>query len=595
MMAEPQQATTAGGGVWALVPALVAIALIAAIMLRFDNQWAENDTVVLTEAARATLQEGTIDPSHNAYDHGFAYPTLVASLSAITGVQISTLQVSILPWLTVVTALMAFIAFRAVTRSSRYGAIAASLLLVQPDFLFVSQRGSHEKVTWTFVLTLLFCLVVSLEGQRLRQVVPYVLIFYTCGFAMLTTNAFFGSSFTTVILLALTGAVITTRRVFRVRASRRLIPRLGYVFLVLTCLAYVVLFYLYTPAGRNVANFARVADRLAALYLNVDTNIETRVERASTQRSTAQVSTSQRVSSPYSTISLGWTSTPTFVMLTLFTWLMMLAAFLVWLLLAVTFVRRGVARSELPLFLLWAFTAAAGAQIGMSIAADFAGALGQNLQLRLFPVFNVFAIPMIVVTAARYGIPRGSHLLRYAAIAICVIIPMVTAVAYPPATILIAAVFGLVLYVGTNWRRSIWAQRITFSAAVALFAYFASAAVLKATNDPVVSNKWTFYDDSEARGIRWTNTALPNDFVWADVDERIRSASALEEGDVVRPAALWTTSKAASVRYVFISTVIDDRAERLHSIIPLLSGTDRIYDNGGTQILHYVPLTPYQP
>jgi hypothetical protein len=580
---------------YALVPLLVALMVVLTIWLRFDNGWAENDTVVLTQAGRAVLDEGTITPSRFEYDHGFAYPSLLAMLSAVTGVEIRDVQFNLLPWVTLFTALMAFLAFRAVTRNARAGAIAASLLLVQPDFLFVSQRGSHEKMTWTMVLGLLFCLVASLEGRRLRQTVPYVIIFYLFGFAMLTTNAFFGSSFTTVVLLSLVGAVVVTRRFFRVQASRRLVPRLGYVFLVLTCLAYVVVFYLYAPAGRNIANLARVGDRLAALYLNVDTNVEQRVEQQSRVTSNAQVSRSSTVSSPYSSISLGWTSTATFVMLTLFTWVMMVVAFLVWLLLAVTFVRRGVARSELPLFLIWAFTAAAGVQIALSVAADFAGTLGSNLQLRLFPVFNVFAIPMIIATATRYRVPQRSKLLRYAAIAIGVVIPTVVAVAYPAATIAIAAILGLGLYVGTNWHRSIWARRIAATAAIGAFAYFSVAAVLKATNDPLVSNKWTFYDDAEALGLRWSNANMVDLFVWADYDERLRAASVLEQSDANATSASWTSSRAASVRYVLMSDVIEARAKRVKATLPQLFGTDRIYDNGSTQVVHYLPETPYQP
>jgi hypothetical protein len=494
-----------------------------------------------------------------------------------------------------ITALIGFIAFRSIMRSGRAGAIAASLLLVQPDFLFVSQRGSHEKMTWTLVLTLLYCLVTSLEGRRLRQTVPYVIAFYLAGFAMLTTNAFFGSSFTTIILLSLTGAVIATRRLFRFQASKRLVPRLGYVFLVLTALTYVIIFYLYTPAGNNIGNLARVADRLAALYLNVDTNLETRVAESTEISSNAQVSSSSTVSSPYSTVSLGWVSTTVFVLLTLFTWMMMIAAFLVWLLLAVTFVRRGVARSELPLFLIWAFTAAAGAQIAISIAADFAGALGSNLQLRLFPVFNVFAIPMLIATAAQYRIPERSQVLRYAVIAVALIVPTVVAVAYPPATILIALALGLVLYVGTNWNRSVWARRVAAAAAIIMFTYFTAASVLKSTNDPLVSNKWIFYGSDEARALRWTNNNQPDLFVWADFDERIKSASILESEDAGQSTAQWTTSRASSVRLIMNSVVITSRAERVNGTLPSIADSDRIYDNGSAQMFHYVPETPYQP
>jgi hypothetical protein len=582
-------------GRWGAVPAVVALVLVLSLWLRYAHPWAENDTVVLSRAARAVQNQGTITPTEFAYDHGFAYPTLVAAISTMTGVQVKDVQVGILPWLTLVTALVAFIAFRSMMGSGKAGAIAASLLLVQPDFLFVSQRGSHEKMTWTLVLTLLFCLLTSLQGRRLREAVPYVVAFYLSGFAMLTTNAFFGSSFTTIILLSLAGGLIATRRFFRVQASRRVIPRLGYVFLVLSALTYVIVFYLYEPAGTNLGNLARVVDRLAALYLNVDTDVENRVAETAQIRSNAQVSQSETVQSPYANISLAWTSTLAFAMLTLFTWLMIVAAVLTWLLLTVTFVRRGVARSELSLFLVWAFAASAGVQIAMSVTADFAGALGSNLQLRLVPVFNVFAIPMVVAAASRYRIPEASRAMRWAVITVGFLIPIVTAVAYPPATIAIAVLLVGFFYVANNWDTSIWAKRLALGVGVCAFVYFAGAAVLKASNDPLVSNKWTFYDGSEALAVRWVNAYQPNLFIHGDVDERIGAASVLEAGDSGAPEAQWSRSTPASVRLFLFSDVIVRRAERVQATLPLQEGQDRIYDNGSAWIVHAVPETPYQP
>ena len=114
-------AASHGGSRWALVPVGLTATLVAAIWLRFGGQWAETDTVVLTRAARGVLDQGTINPAGVAYDHGFAYPTLLAILAEATGVSVRVLQTTILPWLTVATALVACVAFRAVTGNSRDG------------------------------------------------------------------------------------------------------------------------------------------------------------------------------------------------------------------------------------------------------------------------------------------------------------------------------------------------------------------------------------------------------------------------------------------------------------------------------------------
>jgi hypothetical protein len=178
-----------------------------------------------------------------------------------------------------------------------------------------------------------------------------------------------------------------------------------------------------------------------------------------------------------------------------------------------------------------------------------------------------------------------------------VIVPIVVAVAYPPATVGIAILLGALLYMGTHWRESVWSRRVAVMFAIGMYVYFAVAAVMKSSNDPLVSNKWSFYDDGEARGIRWANTNLTERFVWGDFDERVRAASIMESPDDLNaPAARWTNAaQQASVRYIFISDVIRARAERVGGQLPAIENTDRVYDNGSTQVDHYLPETPYQP
>jgi hypothetical protein len=578
---------------WVALPLLMSIALVSVVWLRYDNPWAEGDTVTLARAARGVLDEGTIAPSQGAYDHGFAFPTLLATLSLITGISVYDIQAVVLPWLTVATSLVAFVAFRGAIGSSRAGAIAASLLLVQPDFLFVSQRGSHEKMTWTLVLTLIYLLVVSLEGRSLRHIVPYVIAFYLSGFALLTTNAFFGSSFTTMILLSLLVSVFVTRRFFAVPGSRSVLPRVTYVFLILSVLIYLVMFYIYGPAGRNLANLGRIVDRLAVLYLNVDPRVESHINVASN----APVSQSSTIASPYSAISLSWTSLDVYFMLTLFTWVMLVVALFSWLILGVTFFRRGVTRHEVPLYLLWTFSAASGVQIALSIAADYAGTLGSNLQLRLFPAFSIFVIPMIIATITRFRVPQRSPALRYTALMVGIVGLIAAPVVLPGLTIIAGAGFILTLYLLWNWHRSPRARRVATVVGIGAYTYFASATVLKATNDPLVSNKWTFFTDAEARGIRWADQEVDRMPIWADFDERIGSASQLlqPDGDAFRETAYWTRNRDLVVRYVFMSGVIEERAARTSAILPDVRDDDLIYDNGQVKIAHRVPATPYQP
>jgi hypothetical protein len=587
------------GSRWALVPVGLAATLVAAMWLRYGGRWAETDTVALTRAARGVFDQGTIEPAGVAYDHGFAYPTLVATLADMTGVSIRLLQTTVLPWLTVATALVAFVAFRAVTGNARAGAVAASFLLLQPDFLFVNQRGSHEKMTWTLVLALLFALAASLRARRVDEAGSLVAVFYLCGFGMICTNAFFGSSLTTVIIFAAAASAVVARRFLRFGGGSRLVLRLFYVFLTLGVLVQIVITYLYTPAQSNLANAAQIFDRIASLYLHVDTNVATTVAGTANVHSAVVVQNqSQTVTSPYTAVSLGWRDTRVFFALTSFTWLLILAGAFAWLVFAVIFARRRVRRDELPIFIVWLFAAGAALQIVLSVAVDFSGALGGNLQLRLFPVFTVFTAPLVVAALLLYRRPRRSKLLRWALVvagvvgssAMAAISPFITVIAGP--SILIA------LYIHFNWDRSVVARRLAVGIGIAAFVGFAGAAILKATNDPVVSNKWTFYTEPEARAIRWVDETLPERFVWGEYDERIETASAMLSPDSPdeAPVAYWIPRPQPSyVRYFLLSDTVVDRAARLGAIVPYVGDDDRIYDNGRVQVFHRVPETPYQP
>src|SRR5512143_1193137 len=65
--------------------------------LRYGGSWTEIDSARLSNSALAVVEQATIIPSGNAYPFGYAYPTLLAWLSGVTGVSIIALQTVILP------------------------------------------------------------------------------------------------------------------------------------------------------------------------------------------------------------------------------------------------------------------------------------------------------------------------------------------------------------------------------------------------------------------------------------------------------------------------------------------------------------------
>jgi hypothetical protein len=530
---------------WGLIPVAFALALIATVWLRYAGQWAEIDTIVLTQAARGTAIEGTIQPEEGVYVHGFLYPSLVVFLADATGLSISAVQTTVLPWCLVGTAVVAFVAFRAITGDGKLGAICSLLLMIQADFLFVYQRGSHEKVTWTLVLVLVYALVTSFRQQRFAYAAPLALVFYLSGFALISTNAFFATSLVTSFLLAFVGGSLVTRWFLRDRSLRPFLRRFGYVFATLGVLSYLYIAYLYPPVQLNLANLDGVVDRVAALYLDVETSA---AESSSALRGTV----STAVASPYTSVSLAWTNPRVFFVLTSLTWILIACAALAWFVNLRRFFLRGVRREEVPLFLVWMFSGATGLQIVGSVVADAAGALGSNLQLRLFPAFTLFIIPLVVGT---FRLPRRLR---------------------PTPGI---------------------RQQLPVAAA---FAFFAVAAYLKSTNDPLVSNKWVFYTDAEAQMMRWADNFLPGTRVWSEFDERLLVADVMVSDDSTAarfPGAVWVGQSQidAATRYVVVSDVTARRALRLLAPVPDTRFDDRIYDNGRVQVDHRVPESPYVP
>ena len=192
--------------------------------------------------------------------------------------------------------------------------------------------------------------------------------------------------------------------------------------------------------------------------------------------------------SPYRSIASTWVSRNVYLALTAFTWLLLLYAGVGWLIVTLRFLRNGVPRDELPLFLTWAFAAATAVQIAGSVAADFAGVFGANLQLRLFPAFTLFAIPLVVTT---FRLParvrsRRRVMQRYLPI-VGLLVFAGAAVAYPVYAMVVVPLAFVAAQYASFRRWPFTVRQVATGFGVVVFAGFAFAACLKATNDPLVS------------------------------------------------------------------------------------------------------------
>lgn len=511
-----------------LLPVGYALLTTVYIALRYGYRWAESDTALITEAARNVLAEGTITPAAGSYQHGFGYPALVGAVSSVTGLSITATQLIVLPFMSLVIALAAFVAFRALTGNALLGAVAALLLLIQPEFLFVIQRGSHEKVTQLLVLLLIFLLVASLtRASQPVLVAGFIVTFYLLAWTLIVTNSFFGSSFLASLVLALIGALLALRFVRPLKIEERTVWRLTYASASCFVLLFIFVEWVYAPVQSSFDLFRSLLDRLAVLALSF-----------------------QSEGSPYQTVGATWVAPWVQPLLSTFNWLVIGAAAAAWLWLALRFRRAGAAETSPAQVILWLFAAAFAAIVGISIIIDLSGFLGANLQIRLFPFFMLFAIPLVVLVAADLArrLPAGRP------------------------------------------RRSLGA------AVLVLFAGLAAAGILKATSDPLVSNKWIFFTDAEQQALAWTDRSLSSSDIWIGFDERLRTMQTTHHPvDPQQANRYGIGPDDAASRYLFWSDVIERRGQRMTLPGPNTLTTDRIYDNGSARLYHRVPESPYQP
>lgn len=514
-----------------LLPVGYALAVTIYVALRYGYRWGEQDTGQFMESIRGVVAAGSIVPASGAYAHGYGYQTIAGVVAMVSGLTVSQVQLIVLPFLTLVIALVAFVAFRALIGNAFLAGLSALLLFIQPEFVFVVERGNHEKVTHTLVLVLVFLLAASLTRPRtIGTVAGFILAFYLGAWALIATNSFFASSFMMSLALALGGGLIMLWFSRAAALERGAMRRL--VYTVLSCLAlfFVFVVYVYAPARHNYGQLQTLFEKLSVLFLSFEAQ-----------------------GNPYEAVGsspIAWAAPWVYPVLTAFNWLILLGSALAWTWLAVRFKREGLVTGQRRLLLLWLLAAAFAFEVLVSVVVDFSGFLGANLQIRLFPLFMLFGIPLVIVAGAELSGRINGPLAR----------------------------------------RALTVTMVVF------LSVFAATGVLKATNDPLLSNKWLFFTGNEQRALAWADSQLERQEIWEGFDERLREMQRIYRPVDPLSGNRFTISKVSeSTRYITMSDVIQRRSVRLNTPAPDISSSDRIYDNGSAQIFHRVPRTPYQP
>jgi hypothetical protein len=503
--------------------------MVSWFLLRYGGRWGDNDTHNFTHSIGLVLGAGSILPSGGVYPNGYAYQALASSLIQISGVSISGMQIIAAGLLALWLVFPAWLFYREITGSSHAAVLALVILFVQPEFLFLILRGTHEKFTRGLMFLCLYFMVRGLRSSRKPALFTGLLLaFYLSAYGLIAFNIFQATSFILAMGTAL-GLTWVISREGRVSSSVTglALRRLGFAVLTTLIVSFIFVFYIYPPAQHSLFILESISERVARLFLDV--------EHTATGQS-------------YQYINFGWVSLPVYLTVTLANWLLLISSACVWLWWTWRWFRSDYRPQRLHELLLWSFYGAFTFLGVLSILVDISGTVIGNLQQRMFPTFTMLAAPLVAWWLVEWP-PRQKRVRRF-------------------------------LYSGLSVLLGVLALLSTF----------------KATNEPLVSNKWTFYLPGEHTAVGWANQAIdPGHLIWVSYDERLASAlGSRGDGSLPKDIGLDYYQAEPSTRDYLLSRLTRSRAVRLGQPLPVEADDLLTYDNGQAQIYHARPRTPFQ-
>jgi hypothetical protein len=259
------------------------------------------------------------------------------------------------------------------------------------------------------------------------------------------------------------------------------------------------------------------------------------------------LSTDSTTTNAYAPVAAAWVSPAfiTYFAVSVANWIILAASGTIWLYQGLRWFIRGKPPKTREAWLLWLLFVAFAAQGVLAVLADVSGALSGNLQYRLFPSLATVAVALV-----------GSTLVQ--------------------------------------WRPRRWGRPIVLGLSFALFC-IAILSVFKATNEPMLSNKWIFYRPDEIVALTWSDLHLENAEIWTEYDERLVDAFRTERANSVNRNRFITDPVQPTTRNMILTSITRLRSSRLERVLPVPPDALRVYDNGVAELFHLRPLTPYQP
>ena len=537
------------------------------VYFRYSGLVADSDVGGITKTIQALQNQGTIFNDYQ-YSNGFGLQIIVASLSNITGLTIQ--RVLILPtgFLFIITAYLLFVEL---IKSRRIALLSSFLLCLQPDLLFITSRGSHERYTFFLFLAAFLMLVrLSRSSRDNTKFSLYLALFLLTIFSLATLNSWI--TMIAIFLVVLASAICLVLHKLGRMASLSS-SKIWLATILCIPLYYLITSYVYPTSGlmqrEIVSQWKRVLISTngglivpialgLAFLMTISLFFRFQVAKLLGNWTLGSFQ-KMRVHRGFQlllygiiallllayilgvyifSVSSGVLCFPpkTWLFLTLFNWIIIPFSGVG----AINILReRNRDRASFPISysMLLSLYLSSFLLLLLAIFVDRvikAGA-GQNYELRVFPYFMAFAILLASVTISK-------RLHR----------------------------FG-------KW------QRITKIGLVILVVILSANSLLKSTNDPIVSDKWIFYSQGEKIAMDWLeSTFVGKATLWAGLDRRIRSAFYYNSSFPGVHKVKFTDLEGG--KYYFISDTIRKRAERFGFSLSFVERYDQVYDNGKVQL-----------
>lgn len=251
--------------------------------------------------------------------------------------------------------------------------------------------------------------------------------------------------------------------------------------------------------------------------------------------------TTQSGINPYSYTANAWINLGVYFALSISDYLLILLTAPIWLYQGFRWLTSRVERPSQRDWLLWMLYGAFAVQSAFAIIADRTGVLGGNLQHRSFPSFVMMAVPLLAV-----------------------------------------------VLLGRRTRR------LPMTALTVALVLLAGLSILKATNEPAVSNTWTFYAEPEMTSLRWIDAHNRDAFIWVGPNERLSTAYGVAVGPSANGNDWDIYTPKANVAGFLVTEIIRMQSLRLGDALPIHAGMNLLYDNGFAQFYRLRPQTRYQ-